>query len=197
MAPDLVGRMLASGKAIPTAFSMPGVFGGGGTGAGLGATPAASAVSTFQQLLAKAFPSAGAAQGWMGNFSGAHGGAAATATDLRDKLAGDMFAQKYGRAATEDEWKARYYKGSFEGVEEGGLDATFGKPGTWATLISEKGKQEEELNKKLLDAFAENKTAVDTGNTLLSDIRDKITPAGAPPPPKTSTIPREPRGAQE
>jgi hypothetical protein len=73
--------------------------------------------------------------------------------DLRDKMAGDMFAQKYGRAATEDEWKQRYYKGSFEGVEEGGLDATFGKPGTWATLISEKAKQEASETQKLIDAF--------------------------------------------
>jgi hypothetical protein len=152
MAPDLVGRMLASGKAIPTAFSMPGVFGGGGTGAGLGATPAASAVSTFQQLLAKAFPSAGAAQGWMGDFASVQG-RQATATDLRDKLAGDLFAQKYGRAATEEEWQQRYYKGSFEGVEEGGLDDIFGKPGTWQTLVDMKAKQEQEQTQKLIDAF--------------------------------------------
>ena len=130
-----------------------GIATGATSGAGLGATPSANAALSFQQLLAKAFPSVGAAQGWMGAYSSQHGGAQATATDLRDKLAGDLFAQKYGRAATEEEWQQRYYKGFFEGVEEGGLDATFGKPGTWATLISEKAKQEASETQKLIDAF--------------------------------------------
>mgnify|MGYP000509655880 CR=1 FL=1 len=37
--------------------------------------------------------------------------------------AGRLFAAKYGRGPTEDEWKKRWEKGSFEGVDESGLDA--------------------------------------------------------------------------
>ena len=75
---------------------------------------------------------------------------------MRDRQASLLFAQKYGRGPSEEEWKARYYKGGFEGIDEktAGLDELFGKPGTWDTLISEQTKAAQKQTKELADAFA-------------------------------------------
>jgi hypothetical protein len=74
---------------------------------------------------------------------------------VRDKMAGDMFSQKYGRAATQGEWEQRYYKGSFEGIDEkgAGLDDMFGKPGTWETLIVAQAKEDKKRVDELNLAF--------------------------------------------
>jgi hypothetical protein len=105
--------------------------------------------------LAKAFPDRASAMGWQGDFAGQHGGRAAGVTDVRDKMAGDMFFQKYGQAATQGEWEQRYYKGSFEGIDEkgAGLDDMFGKPGTWETLIGEQAKEDKKRVDELSLAF--------------------------------------------
>ena len=121
--------------------------GGGARGGGMG----------LPDLLALAFGgNLGAAQGWQGAFAEKHGGRAPTAIDLRDRQASLLFAQKYGRGPSEEEWKARYYKGGFEGIDEktAGLDELFGKPGTWDTLISEQTKAAQKQTKELADAFA-------------------------------------------
>lgn len=125
-----------------------------GSGAAGGAGGGAPAALGFADLMARAFPSMGAAQAWQGAFASQHGGQAAGATDLRDKMAGDRFAAKYGRAATQGEWEQRYYKGSFEGVDETGLDDMFGKPGTWETLVTMQDEAQAKRNKELSDAFA-------------------------------------------
>ena len=55
------------------------------------------------------------------------------------------YSPEVWRGPSEEEWKARYYKGGFEGIDEktAGLDELFGKPGTWDTLISEQTKSPE------------------------------------------------------
>jgi hypothetical protein len=121
------------------------------TGKGKGKAKASSL--GLPDYLAQAFPDIGSAMAWQGAFSGEHGGRAATQVDLRDKQAGDLFAQKYGRAATQGEWEQRYYKGSFEGVDETGLDELFGPSGTLATKLDEQRKQDKESFDKLLAAF--------------------------------------------
>ncbi len=90
---------------------------------------------TLEGGLAQAFPSVGAAQGWMGAFAEQHGGRAPGAVDVRDQQASVLFQQKYGRGPTEEEWQKRYYTGSFEGIDESTLDAIYGKPGTWKILL--------------------------------------------------------------
>jgi hypothetical protein len=179
-----LGGGIAGGKYKPTSvfkatgynFSMPEI-GAGRHAAGIG-TAATSLSMAFPDVLARAFGNLGEAQAWMGAFAGQHGGREPGVTDVRDMMASRLFAQKYGRAPTQGEWEQRYYKGSFEGVDETGLNDLFGKPGTWATLISEKAKQEAETQKALLDAFDKQLSAADTTNQLLADIRNKITPAG-------------------
>jgi hypothetical protein len=131
---------------------------GYGGASSFGATSAAASMG-FNDYLAATFPDIGAAQEWMGAFSSQHGGRAATQVDLRDKMAGDAFAAKYGRAATQSEWEQRYYKGSFEGMEgeEAGLDKIFGPNGTLTAKMEEKNKADADNWAKLLDAFAKAK----------------------------------------
>jgi hypothetical protein len=164
---DMLAR-IAAGKLVPTGYNF----------SGMGATPGAAGAAlgnaglsmSMPDVLARAFPNMGAAQGWMGAYSSQHGGQQAGVTDVRDMMAGNAFAARTGRAATEDEWKARYYSGGFEGEDKLGLDAIFGKPGTWSTLIEEKGKQEAEQYKLLVAAFDKGTLATDTSNSLLGDI---------------------------
>jgi hypothetical protein len=135
----------ATGMEIWTPGATPGAL-GGGLGAGLS--------MSFPDVLARAFGSMGEAQGWQGAFKSVQGREAGV-TDVRDKMAGDMFSQKYGRAATQGEWEQRYYKGSFEGIDEkgAGLDDMFGKPGTWETLIGEQAKEDKKRVDELSLAF--------------------------------------------
>jgi hypothetical protein len=125
-----------------------------GTGAALSALGDTGLSMSMPDVLARAFGSMGEAQGWQGAFQSAQGRAAGV-TDVRDKMAGDMFSQKYGRAATQGEWEQRYYKGSFEGIDEkgAGLDDMFGKPGTWGTLIAEQTKEDKKRVDELNLAF--------------------------------------------
>jgi hypothetical protein len=104
--------------------------------------------------LAQAFPNMGAAQAWQGAFAAQHGGRAPGATDVRDQQASVRFAAKYGRGPTDEEWTKRWEKGSFEGVDESGLDEMFGKPGTWETLVTEQGKEDQKRVGELEQAFA-------------------------------------------
>jgi hypothetical protein len=133
------------------------LFAGGASSLGGGSGVAAS--QGLNDYLTRAFGNAGAAQSWMGAFSAEHGGAQATSVDVRDKMAGDAFAKKYGRAATQSEWEQRYYKGSFEGMEgeEAELDKIFGPNGTLITKMDEKNRADAENWQKLLDAFSKAK----------------------------------------
>lgn len=167
-----------SGISSLSGYRMPGditgtkwAAAGGGAGGGI----------NFPTSLATAFGgNYGAAQAWQAAFAQQHGGAQAGVTDVRDMMAGNLFQQKYGRAATEGEWQQRYYKGSFEGVDEGGLDATFGKPGTWATLVAEKAKQEAETQKPIIEAMNLVRTAADGTTTAVNNLADRL-PGGAAP----------------
>lgn len=128
-----------------------GILSGGlpsGTGGAAGASMA------FPDVLARAFGgNIGRAMAWQGGFASEHGGATPGVTDIRDKMAGDLFAQRYGRAATQGEWEQRYYKGSFEGIDETGLDAAFGPSGTLATKLDDEKKAADQRNKDLIAAF--------------------------------------------
>lgn len=153
---DDVRRMRAviqgiSGSSAASASTFGSSYGGASS---FGATSAAASMG-FNDYLAATFPDIGAAQGWMGAFSSQHGGRAATQVDLRDKMAGDAFMQKYGRAATQGEWEQRYYTGSFAGMEgeEAGLDKIFGPNGTMISKMDEQRKQDKESFDKLLAAF--------------------------------------------
>jgi hypothetical protein len=147
---------------------------GGGLGAGLS--------MSMPDVLARAFGSMGEAQGWQGAFKSVQGREAGV-TDVRDMMAGNAFAARTGRAATDEEWQSRYYSGGFEGEDKTGLDAIFGKSGTLTTKMEAQAASDKEDYKKMLDAFAAQKTATDTGNATLGDILEKITPASPPPPP--------------
>lgn len=150
----------------------------GGLGGGLGGGMPAGLSMGFPDVLARAFGgNLGAAQGWMGAFSAQHGGAAPGATDVRDKLAGDLFMQQKGRAATQEEWEQRYYKGGFEGVDETGLDAAFGPSGTLATKLDEQKKADADHTKELIEAFDK------ATNKVLTVKFEKTRITDDPPPP--------------
>jgi hypothetical protein len=166
---DMLAR-IAAGKMVPTGYNFSGMGDLGATPGALGGGLGAGLSMSMPDVLARAFGSMGEAQGWQGAFASQHGGQQAGVTDVRDMMAGNAFAARTGRAATEDEWKARYYSGGFEGEDKLGLDAIFGKPGTWSTLIEEKGKQEAEQYKLLVAAFDKGTLATDTSNSLLGDI---------------------------
>lgn len=149
-------------------------LGGGGFGGG-------AASRGFPDILASAFGgNLGAAQGWMGAFAGEHGGRGPSAVDVRDKLAGDLFAQKYGRAATQGEWEQRYYKGSFEGMEgeESALDKFFGEGGTLMAKMDEERQQEKENMDALIAAFKR-----ETDKTLTVQFAGTRITDPPPPPP--------------
>ncbi len=158
------------------------------TGAGAAANTVALSMS-MPDVLARAFGTMGEAQSWMGAFQSAQGRAPGV-VDVRDKKAGDLFAQQYGRAATDEEWRTRWKEGSFKGIDEkgAGLDVVFGKPGTWKTLIDEKGKQEAEQYKLLVAAFDKGTAATLAVVTAVDNLTEKITPAGSgTPPPATNS----------
>ncbi len=107
----------------------------------------------FASVIARAFPNIGAAQAWQGAFRSVQGREAGV-QDVRDEQAGRLFKATYGREATKGEWEQRYYKGSFEGVDETGLDKLFGPNGTLITQQKEKAMADADAYKKMLDAMA-------------------------------------------
>jgi Skp family chaperone for outer membrane proteins len=127
---------------------------------------------SMPDVLARAFPNMGAAQGWQSAFQSVQGREAGV-EDVRNKMAGDAFAAKFGRGPTDEEWTARYYSktGAFEGMqaEESSLDKMFGPSGTLATKLDEQKKAEAENSKKLLEAF--NRAGDKTYTVVLAGTR--------------------------
>ncbi len=148
----------------------------------LGATTAMA--TTLEGSLAAAFPSLGAAQGWMGAFAEQHGGRAPGVVDIRDQQASLLFQQKYGRGPTEEEWQKRYYKGSFEGIDESGLDAVFGKPGTWKVLLEGEAETTNKQTAAIEAAFvALGKGTMTTAFAKAQEVIVTNFPGATPPPP--------------
>ncbi len=127
---------------------------------------------TLIGALKNAFPNAAAALAWRNAFKQEHGGADPTLTNLRDRAAGERFFAKFGVAPTDEQWKQRYYKGSFEGVDESGLDVLFGDPGTWKTLLSGQAEAENKLQGEWIAAFNGKMDAV--AATIVNGINIKL-----------------------
>ena len=135
--------------------------------AGVGTGP------TLLGMLGQAFPNAAAALAWRNAFKEQHGGADPTLTNLRDRQAGEAYALRTGKTEiTDEEWKKRFYAGGFPGEKTAELDALFGAPGTWATLLKGQADAEQKLQGEWIAAFGTKMDAV--AATIVNGINIKL-----------------------